>query len=98
MSQLDLLMVHADDRRPVLPTGLPDAAAQTKDKPEDRGTPSHLGDDAGDQNDLELQRWAVIVPEGPEGTRLLSLIEPLMRARSAAQSGREIKVDRKSVV
>lgn len=89
VSQLDLLMVHADDRRPVLPQGLQDDRTIAKDKPATRG---YLGDDGADPNDLERQRWAVIVPEGAEGTRLLSLIEPLVKARAAAQGGKEVKI------
>ena len=92
MNQLDLLMVHADDRQPVLPKGLSSGTASTSEKPEDRGGPLRLSDDGADQNDLERQRWGVIIPEGDVGKHLLSLIEPLKQARAAAQGGREIKV------
>lgn len=94
MSPLNLLLVHADDRKPVLAAGLSGQAGSPKDKPESPGQPSHLGDDAGDQNDLERQRWGVIAPQGPLGDRLLALIDPLIKARSAAQGGREVRIYR----
>ena len=92
---LNLLMVHADDRAPVLPDGLPDRAAGEQSPGEQApGDPGHFWDEGGDPNDLEAQRWGVIAPQGPEGDRLLALIQPLIALRREQQGGDEIKVYR----
>jgi hypothetical protein len=83
---LELLLAHADDHRPVLESGLgadslqrvPGSALQTQ-------TPTHLWDPGGDPNDLASQRWGVIAPEGPAGDRLLAVLEPLCRWRAQQQ-------------
>ena len=43
---------------------------------------------------MRTQRWGVIAPEGPEGDRLISLIDPLIQARKAGQAGAEVKIYR----
>jgi hypothetical protein len=83
---LELLLAHADDHRPVLESGLSDDALQhTPSSANATQTPTHLWDPGGDPNDLVSQRWGVIAPEGPEGDRLLALIEPLLRHREQQQ-------------
>lgn len=92
MNQIDLLMAHADTGRPVLAKGLTDRDAGDQSAPEDHRDPLHLWDEADSANNLESQRWGVIIPEGPEGQRLLQVIDPLVKARSAAQGGRQVTV------
>ena len=92
-SDLNLLMVHADDHAPVLADGLADSTASGQSIPTQSGEAGHFWDEGGDPNDIEVQRWGVIAPQGPEGDRLLALIEPLMAHRQA-QQGDPIKVYR----
>jgi hypothetical protein len=84
MSDLSLLMVHADDHEPVIEDMGGDAVrvGQVED-----AMPDHLWDEGGDPNDLYAQRWGVIAPEGPRGDRLLALVEPLVRHRREQQGG-----------
>lgn len=92
MSQLDLLMAHADTGEPVLAKGLTEQAAGGQLAPEDKRDPLHLWDEADSANNLESQRWGVIIPDTTEGKRLLQIIDPLVKARSAAQGGRPVVV------
>ena len=92
-SDLNLLLVHADDHAPVLADGLAESTArgqQVAGGPEEAG---HFWDEGGDPNDIELQRWGVIAPQGPEGDRLLALARPLIEHRQA-QQGDAVKVYR----
>jgi hypothetical protein len=83
---LELLLAHADDHRPVLETGLPaDSLQHTPSAAQQTQTPTHLWDPGGDPNDLASQRWGVIAPEGPVGDRLLAIIEPLRQWRAQQQ-------------
>ena len=82
-TDLDLLMVHADDHTPVLRDGLD--AATAKGHPGEPTSPRQFWDEGGDPNDLALQRWGVIAPRGPEGDRLLALIAPLIAHRQDQQ-------------
>ena len=93
-TDLNLLMAHADDGAPVLPEGLPDTAARAPDKSEEEPEAGHFWDEGGDPNDLALQRWGVIAPEGPEGDRLLALVAPLIRLRGEQQGDDAVKVYR----
>jgi hypothetical protein len=90
---LNLLMVHADDHEPVLADGLPDLAAPAQPESSDPEEAGHFWDEGGDPNDLELQRWGVIAPQGAAGDRLLALIRPLIEHRQA-QQGDAVKVYR----
>jgi hypothetical protein len=83
-TDLDLLMVHADDHAPVIHEGLDAATAQGR-HPGEPTSPRQFWDEGGDPNDLALQRWGVIAPRGPEGDRLLALIEPLIAHRQDQQ-------------
>jgi hypothetical protein len=82
---LELLLTHADDHRPSLEGGLPLGASMSQPRPAPSEMPTHLWDSSGDPNDLPAQRWGVVAPEGPEGDRLLALIEPLCRLRQEEQ-------------
>ena len=93
-TDLNLLMVHADDGAPVLPEGLPDRAAQDQGEAGETTTADHFWDEGGDPNDIAAQRWGVIAPMGPAGDRLLALIEPLMRLRGEQQGDDAVKVYR----
>lgn len=85
---LNLLLATADDHRPTLEEALPDAAAQRGPRPKKgvRGddSPSWRRTDA-DPNDLPLQKWAVVAPQGREGDRQLDAIAPLIRLREEEQ-------------
>lgn len=88
---LDLLLAFADDRRPVLEEGLSGDAAERGPKPKK----AKRGDDApdwrrtdADPNDLPAQRWAVIAPEGREGSRMLEAMTPLLRLREEEQGAK----------
>ncbi|MRG92564.1 hypothetical protein [Polyangium spumosum] len=94
-NDLHLLLSHDDDGSPVLGGGLPTtAAAKDVECPEARPGPTHLWDEGDDPDDLEAQRWGLIVPQGQTGDRLLEIVRPLVEARRAAQGGREVKVFR----
>jgi hypothetical protein len=90
---LELLLAHADDLRPVS-EGLPVASAANEPIPPQEDEPTHLWDPGGDPNDLSLQRWGVIAPEGKRGDRLLALITPLRELRQAHQGGAPVRVYR----
>ncbi len=86
--RLDLLLLDAEERRPVIEGGLPSEAAQRGPKPKKgiRGddSPDWRRTDA-DPNDLALQKWAVVAMEGREGDRQLEAIQPLIRLREREQ-------------
>jgi hypothetical protein len=86
--RLDLLLVDAEERRPVIDGGLPSEAAQRGPKPKKgiRGddSPDWRRTDA-DPNDLPLQKWAVVAMEGREGDRQIEAIQPLIRLREREQ-------------
>jgi len=92
-SDLNLLMVHADDHAPVLADGLAESTARDQQVGGATDEAGHFWDEGGDPNDIELQRWGVIAPQGPEGDRLLALIRPLIEHRQA-QQGDAVKVYR----
>jgi hypothetical protein len=87
-NRLDLLLAFADELRPVLDEGLPTGVAESGPRPKK----AVRGDDSNglervdvDANDLPAQRWAVIAPEGREGSRMLEAISPLIRLREEEQ-------------
>ncbi|WP_159396661.1 CHAT domain-containing protein [Sorangium cellulosum] len=89
-----LLLVHEDDRRPVLEDALPLESVFSSGSP----LSGNLSSDFGvllydDPDDRAAQRWGVVAPEGPRGDRLLDVITPLRRAREAAQ-GTEARIYR----
>lgn len=89
---LELLLVHADAKTPVLSEGLP-AGTTPNERPakKDANEPDHFWDEGGDPNDLEAQRWGLILPEGPAGDRLRDLIRPLSELRREQQGGHPVK-------
>lgn len=89
--KLELLLAHADDQRPVLDHGLPPDSIAHAGTPT-RSTGNHFRYDAGDPDALPDQRWGLVVPEGPEGARLLGVIEPLRLARQRAQKDATVRV------
>jgi hypothetical protein len=48
----------------------------------DEGAPISFRASDEDPNDLYAQGWGVIAPEGPEGDRLLQVIQPLLDKRA----------------
>jgi hypothetical protein len=87
-NRLDLLLADADEFLPVLAKGLPSETTQRGSKPTKTAgaEDSFLRRmDGENPNDLKLQRWGVIVPEGPAGDRLLEAIQPLIRLREEEQ-------------
>lgn len=92
---LGLLLARADDGEPALLDGLPAGALlgggqDTGEIPESE----RLWEHGADPDDLEAQRWGLVAPEGPDGERLLALVEPLRRAREAAQGGAPARIYR----
>ncbi|MCU0687111.1 MAG: hypothetical protein MUF34_33520 [Polyangiaceae bacterium] len=89
--RLDLFLADADQRRPVLEEGLPSKAALLAPRP----TSEHIKElrrIEENWNDLSLQGWALIAPEGKAGDRMLEAIEPLRKLREA--EGAPVKVYR----
>jgi len=86
--RLDLLLAFSDEGEPVLRDGLPQDSADRVPKPKKAAR----GDDAPDwrrtdanPNDLQMQHWGVVVPEGPDGDVLLEAMAPLIRLREEEQ-------------
>jgi hypothetical protein len=93
MSTIDLLLVHADDHRPVLERGLDAAAAFDGPAPPALPPPEFLWSESAAANDLPGQRWGVIAPQGEAGARLLDVMAPLI-ARRQEQQGAPVQVYR----
>lgn len=92
MTQLDnlqLLLSHADDQAnaPVLQNGLPATAVRVDRaaQPDQERTPRRSASEQPD--DLAMQRWGLVVPEGELGIRLLDCIAPLIKRRQEEQEG-----------
>lgn len=88
---LQLLLSHADTGLPAIPDGLPDSGGPETSKSGE--LPVVLGRDDDHPQDLEHQRWGVVIPQGHRGERLLELVKPLMDRR-AEQQGAEVRVTR----
>lgn len=82
-----LLLVHDVDQSPAVadPVAL---VSSRKQAPAKMPTPEVLGDDHNHPNDLAVQRWAVIAPEGPAGDELLARVQPLVEARQREQNAK----------
>lgn len=81
MSKLDLFLKRFDDRGVV---GTLDGSQGRRDAPGE-SLSKYLWDEGGDPQSLPAQRWGVIAPTGPDGDRLLALIEPLIAHRTEGQ-------------
>ncbi len=90
--RLDLFLADADEGRPVLGEGLSSGAAVDAPRPKKVGV-KELRRIEESWDDLSLQEWAVIAPEGRAGDRMLEAIEPLRRLREREQ-GAPVKVHR----
>lgn len=88
---LELLLVHADTKTPILSEGLPTGTTPDELAKDDADGPLDFWDEGGDPNDLEAQRWCLILPEGPAGDRLRDLIKPLIALRREQQGGHPVK-------
>src|SRR3954468_21373246 len=91
-ARIDLLLVNADDRAPMLDAGLGRMAASGAPVPDPRPKLEELWGDEDAPDDLERQRWGVIAPAGDEGTRLVDAIAPLLEHRGRQQG--EVRVFR----
>ena len=91
---LELLLAHADDRRPVIDR-IDDAACHREgDGVEETAKRGHLADDSASLENLPRQRWGLIVPEGMRGEELLKRTQPLIEKRRDDQGGHDIKIYR----
>ena len=93
-SQLDLLLVHADDRTPVLDHGVDWSAAADAPTPTPRPAPALLWSESAEAGDLRQQRWGVIAPQGAAGDRLIDLLAPLIDRRRRQQGERPVRIYR----
>lgn len=84
---IELLLCHADDLTPVIENGLPDDASTSAPHGPQKSSIETFRHDGGDPNSLVDQRWGLVVPDGPEGDRLLALVEPLRKMREMQQDG-----------
>lgn len=82
---MDLLFAHGDDGSPILDHAADPGTAVTQARPVPRREERFLADITADASDLVRQGWAVVVPEGAEGTRLEALVQKLVGARAEAQ-------------
>jgi hypothetical protein len=94
VSSIQLLLANADDDQPALGDGLAGDAAASGAAPGRLPVPAQLRNRGGDPNDLDGQRWALIVPEGEAGARLEALVRPLVDKRRDDQGGRDVRVYR----
>jgi hypothetical protein len=88
------LLAQDEGGRPVLPEGLDPSTLLGAELPKWDETSKWLWDVNRNPNELSRQRWGLVAPSGPEGDRLLALIEPLRRERQAAQGGEPVRVYR----
>lgn len=87
---IDLLLKHFDDPRPILEKSLPLSAASSAPRPSELPSLEPFRHDGGDPSSLPDQRWGLLVPEGPEGDRLLEIVAPLRKAREEQQGDEAI--------
>lgn len=83
--RMDLLLVTAEGRAPVLEDGVDVAAVGGVPAPDGRPKPQVLWGDEAAPDDLERQRWGVIAPAGERGDRLIDAIAPLVERRRGQQ-------------
>ncbi len=86
---LQLLLCDGEEYIPVLEDGLPEDALVDAPSPAfgPRSVDAYdLDSPHADPNDLEKQRWGVIVPYGATGDRMLEAIDVLVQHRGTQQS------------
>lgn len=81
---IDLLLVDAEDRAPML-LGVDRMAAADAARPAPRPKPDELWSDEHAPDDLVRQRWGLIAPAGERGDRLIDAIAPLVEHRRRQQ-------------
>lgn len=87
--QLLLTSTNQENNEPVLKEGLPATAVlPSRSIPEHAPLPGRRAESAR-PDDLTLQRWGVVVPEGRIGDMLLDSIGPLVKQRQDDQEGIE---------
>lgn len=86
-TDLQLLLTDSEELVPILESGLPESALGELRQPSRAGGEHEAAAiaDAHDPDDLATQRWAVIVPEGEAGARLIDAIAALIDHRRAQQ-------------
>lgn len=82
--RLDLLLAEGDRRRPALDGGLASKTAEDAPRPKSAAI-KELRRIEADWNDLSHQGWAVIIPEGRRGDRMLEAVEALRDLRDREQ-------------
>lgn len=78
---LNLLLCDAEERTESLKAELARDTLSAQQNADQRPKPESLKNAGGDRNSLEDQGWAVIIPEGDAGKRLLELVDPLIQRR-----------------
>src|SRR5262245_2911110 len=95
METLRLLLADGDTLKPVLPAGLPveSVATAVESVATAPGAPAKpptvLFSRVGEENNLAVQRWAIVVPE-ERGEELKQSVAKLIEAR-AAEQGSEVR-------
>ena len=89
---IHLLLTRHDDQTPVMEQALDGCSTSSEPRP---AMPSKRprDDDEASLDDLQKQKWGVVVPPGETGERLLELVEPLI-ARRRQQQGSYVRVFR----
>jgi hypothetical protein len=82
---MDLLLAHADDHAPILRARPHATSMRTQVQPVAMSPPEHLADITGNANDLARQRWALVVPSGNAGERMVALVWRLVEQRADDQ-------------
>ncbi|NTX07574.1 hypothetical protein [Myxococcus sp. CA040A] len=88
---IELLLSHADTHQPVLCSGLDGEALRDVPAPTGIDPSKYLRSDVERLDDLPAQRWGLVVPEEPEGQRLLELIKPLRALRQREQGDHPVR-------
>jgi hypothetical protein len=82
---MELLLAHADDQVPILQVRPHATSARSQVQPVATSPPEHLADITGSASDLARQRWALVVPSGSAGERMVALVRRLLEQRAHDQ-------------
>ncbi len=86
--QCHLLLCEADSGSPALESGAPADQLTPPAKPEASGSSVlSFRSRRAEWNELAVQRWGIVLPQGSRGDRLRNLLDPLVKRRSAQQGG-----------